>query len=204
MDDEQVDANAVSCRQGGSHAEQLSVTLAAPGELQIDLLEVGIDAIEELACFSLIDFEAPLGRLLEQLQARRDRQAAGDLSRGHPSHTVSDDHGIGIIAHHVGQLFVRHVGDKNVLLTAYMGDQEMVFIMRPDLARMRDRAEFDANMGRRRLRLVLVKRLTEKSKTGTPPSRARNGLFMFFASVGGPAGLVFKNCFFWLQRVSRR
>ncbi len=103
VDDEQIHTHAIGGRQGRAHAQQPPVGRALLGERLVDLLEVAIDLVEELARFAMVDLEAPPLRALDQLQARTDRQPAGDFSRGHPAHPVGYDEEVAVIAGLLGE-----------------------------------------------------------------------------------------------------
>ena len=154
VDDEQVDARAEGRRQRRAHAEEPSIGIALLGERQVDHAEVVVDPSEELARLVLVDLEPPLGRLVDQLQRRGDRQAAGDLAGGPASHPVGHDHRVAGLAGVLGQLRRRDVGQQGLLIAAHPEDQEMVFVVASHPPRMRDRAEFGAHA--RRLRLPLA------------------------------------------------
>ena len=93
MDDEQVDAHAICDRERRTHAEQAVIVFTAPGERFVDRLDVIPDSLEELACFFLVDFEAPLGRVIDELHGGGDGEPAAATSPAAiPHHSVGDEH----------------------------------------------------------------------------------------------------------------
>ena len=84
----------------------------------------------------LIGRQDPVGRLEHELDEEGDRHPARDLPGGHPAHAVGHDHAIPRLLVVGRHMTVRQVRRERLEEAAEADDQEVVLVVRPDLALM--------------------------------------------------------------------
>ena len=79
---------------------------------------------------------AQRGGVEHEVDAGPDGELAGLLASGHAPHPIGDDHPVGHFVHIIGHLARRHVGRDDIERPAHPADQEVVLVIRADLARV--------------------------------------------------------------------
>jgi len=150
VDDVQVGGDAVRHRHRRTHPVEGRVRPCAIDDRAIGELQPLAQLLEQRVFLVAAQVQEPLEGVEHEPLDALDRQGAGTLARGVAPHPVGDDEQVALLPGEVG--LPRAPGQARLAdgqRLGQAGDQVMVFVVGPDLSRVGQGAEFDAEARRR-------------------------------------------------------